>query len=217
MLAVATTPNVGHLLAAMARGVRVVLVDSPSPTDAIRSVSVDDQAGGAMAAGHLLQQGHDRLAILNGPHTIRQCLDRSAGACRAVEGAGFEPEVALREVVLPTLNAAGGDAAIRRLLDAAHGEPPPAVLCVNDLVAIGVQRALRLAGGSDLLHRTALVGYDDSASELATPLTSVRRPKYELGYRAGDLLLVDSAATADPQHIVFQLELVVRESSLSGC
>ncbi|PVU84362.1 LacI family transcriptional regulator (plasmid) [Cellulomonas sp. WB94] len=218
LLVVASTPDVAHLLAPMARGVRVVLVDSPSPTDAIPSVSVDDQAGGAMAAGHLLQQGHDRLTFLNGPHTILQCRDRAAGARRAVKEAGLDPDVVLREVLLPTLNAAGGDAAIRRLLDAGHGEPPPAVLCVNDLVAIGVQRALRLTGGPELLRRTALVGYDDIdiASELATPLTSVRRPKYELGYRAADLLLADSTAGAAPQHIVFQPELVVRESSLSA-
>lgn len=213
LLVVATAPDVEHLLAVMARGVRVVLVDSQSPDDAIPSVSVDDEAGGAMAARHLLEQGHERLTFLNGPCSMRQCRDRSAGARRAVEEAGLDPGIALREVTLASMNAAGGDAAMRRLLE--DGEPPLAVLCVNDLVAIGVQRALRLTGGSALLRRTALVGYDDIdvASELATPLTSVRQPKHELGYRAADLLLTGTAP-GSAQHVVFQPELVVRESSL---
>lgn len=216
LLVVATTPDVEHLRAVMARGVRVVLVDSPSPDDAIPSVSVDDEAGGAMAAHHLLEQGHERLTFLNGPRSMRQCRDRFAGARRAVEEAGLDPDVVLREVTLASMNAAGGDAAMRRLLEEADGEPPPAVLCVNDLVAIGVQRALRLTGGAVLLRRTALVGYDDIdiASELATPLTSVRQPKHELGYRAADLLLAGTTAPGSPQHVVFQPELVVRESSL---
>ncbi|QTE30115.1 LacI family DNA-binding transcriptional regulator [Pengzhenrongella sicca] len=218
LLVVATTPDVTHLLAAMARGMRVVLMDSASPTPAIASVSVDDEAGGAMAAGHLLSLGHDRLTFLNGPHAVRQCRDRSAGVRRAVAAAGLDPDIALREVELPTLNAAGGDAAIRHLLDGVDGAPPSAVMCVNDLVAIGVQRALRHTGGADFLHRIALVGYDDIdvASELATPLTSVRRPKHELGYRAADLLLAGGDAGVVPEQVVFQPELVVRESSLAA-
>jgi len=63
----------------------------------------------------------------------------------------------------------------------------------------------------------ALIGYDDVdfASMLSTPLTSVRQPKYLLGRTAAELLL-DEATNPDThqhQHIVYQPELIVRESS----
>ncbi|NTW41427.1 MAG: LacI family transcriptional regulator [Cellulomonadaceae bacterium] len=196
------------------RGVKVVLLDVPSSHEGISSVSVDDVAGGAMAAEHLLGRGHRALTFLNGPHTIRQCADRRAGVDAAVLAAGLDPAEVVHEVTLSTLDASGGDRAMRALLDATDGVPPAAVFCVNDLVAVGVQRVLRSLGGTALLERTAVIGYDDIdiASELAVPLTSVRQPTHEMGYRAADLLL-DRVVDAPAEHVVFQPELVVRASS----
>lgn len=69
------------------------------------------------------------------------------------------------------------------------------------------------------LEYMALVGYDDIefASVLATPLTSIRQPKYELGH-AAELLLdeVNHATTHQHQHIIYQPELIVRASSRIG-
>ena len=83
---------------------------------------------------------------------------------------------------------------------------------MNDLGAIGVQRAVRRVGGTDLLSRVALVGYDDIdvAAELAVPLTSVRQPTHEMGWAAADILM---RSEAEAEQVVFQPELVVRESS----
>ena len=57
----------------------------------------------------------------------------------------------------------------------------------------------------------AVVGYDDVnfAAELAVPLTSVRQPSHEIGWRAADLLL----GVGEPEQVLFQPELVVRASS----
>ena len=199
-----------------ARGARVVLLDHPSSVPGIPSVAVDDRAGGALAAGHLLGRGHERLVLLNGLHSIRQCVDRQLGVRDAVERAGLDPDEALREVTVARMDARGGDEAMRRLVAERDGAAPEAVLCVNDLVAIGVQRALRALGGTALLRSTALVGYDDLdiSSELASPLTSVRQPALEMGYRAAAILLEGDAGAE--QDVVFQPELVVRDSSTHG-
>jgi LacI family transcriptional regulator len=87
------------------------------------------------------------------------------------------------------------------------------MLCVNDLGAVGVQRALRPRGGTALLESVAIVGYDDIdiAGELAVPLTSVRQPTHEMGYCAADLLLAPASAAVE--QVVFAPELVVRASS----
>ena len=217
VLVVPSSPDLGHLLEMQERGVRVVLLDSSSPVDTISSVSVDDVTGGALAARHLLEQDHRRIVLLNGPHAIRQCADRRAGVDLAVREAGMDPADVVQEVTLTSLDAAGGDAALRWLVEEGAGSPPEAIFCVNDLVAIGVQRALRALGGASLLARVAVVGYDDIdvASELAVPLTSVRQPTHEMGYRAGELLLAPRTGGGG-EHVVFQPELVVRGSSQTG-
>lgn len=208
LLVVPATPEVDHLLALVDRGVPVVMLDSPSPTPLIGSVAVDNVLGGGLAARHLLELGHRALTFINGPHTIRQCQDRSTGVRQAVADAGLDPDETVTELTINSLDAAGGDAALTSVLDAKAGPAPSAVFCVNDLVAIGVQRALRRSG---LIGDVALVGYDDIevASELALPLTSVRQPTHDIGYRAGEVLLSGN----DPEHIVFEPELVIRASS----
>ena len=213
LLIVPSSPDLGTYAALQNRGVRVVLLDAPSPVEGLSSVAVDDRAGGALAAAHLLERGHREIVFLNGPHTIWQASARRAGVDQAVLAAGLDPELVVRELTLDTLNAAGGDRAIERLMGGEQ-RPPAAIFCVNDLVAIGVQRALRRIGGSAMLGSVDVVGYDDIevARELAVPLTSVRQPAYDMGVRGAQVLL-DSDAVAE--HIVFQPELIVRASSSS--
>jgi len=206
--------GVGEIAAMHRRGVKVVLLENPSTIPGVPSVSVDNELGGALAVGHLLEQGHRTITFFNGPHGIRQCAERWRGARRAVVEAGLDPDEVLREVRIENLDAAGGDAAMRGF-HAAEGAPPSALFCVNDLVAIGAQRALRHLGGHRLLRSVAVVGYDDLdiSAELAMPLTSVRQPALAMGQRAADLLITGSAGSA-AQQVVFQPELVVRASSL---
>lgn len=195
------------------RGTPVVLLDRPSQSDALCSVAVDDVHGGELAGAHLLELGHRAIAFVNGPRTLRQCADRRRGLRKAVRAAGLDPDAVVTEVTTATLNAEGGEKAIESLLGYAD---PTAVFCVNDLTALGVLRALmhrRLSVPGDI----AVVGYDDVefAPMLATPLTSVRQPKYQLGSAAAELLFAESGQP-DHRHrqLLFQPELVVRESSL---
>ena len=214
LLVVPSNDDLGPLLALAARGMNTVLLDMPSPTDSLSSVAVDDIAGGRMAGEHLLSLGHREILMLNGPHTIRQCRDRIAGLHRAVERHGLNPDTVVREVRIPTLDAGGAAAAFAPLLD--QDPVPRAVFCVNDLAAIGVQREIRRRR-PELLGHIAIVGYDDIevAAELATPLTSVRQPAHEVGYRATDLLLSrDGDGLPVRDHVVFQPELVVRSTSV---
>ncbi len=216
LLVVPSNDDLGPLMAIAARGMNTVLLDMPSPTDALSSVAVDDIKGGRMAGEHLLDLGHREIVMLNGPHTIRQCRDRLSGLRRAAESRGLDPDAVVREVQITTLDAGGAAAAFARLLD--EDPVPQAVFCVNDLAAIGVQREIRRRR-PELLGRIAIVGYDDIevAAELATPLTSVRQPAHQMGHRAADLLL-SRAGDGSPvrEHVVFDPELVVRASSITA-
>ncbi|WP_460351414.1 LacI family DNA-binding transcriptional regulator [Actinoallomurus acanthiterrae] len=193
------------------RGVAVVLVDHPATGD-VCSVSVDDVAGGDLAVAHLLARGAERLAYVTGPLAIRQCADRRKGARRALRTAGL-PARALEDVVVPEMNASGGALAAEKLL---AGDLPDAIFCANDLLALGVLRALAQAGVR-VPDDVTLIGYDDIefSSAAAVPLSSIRQPTYQLGKIATELLLDECDAPAGHAHqqIMFQPELVVRESS----
>ncbi len=196
------------------RGISVVLLDRPSRIRDLCSVAVDDVRGGELAAAHLLEQGHERLAFVNGPLSIRQCADRRRGVRRAVKAAGLDPEQAVVEIATPMLNTKEGEASVEKLL--ASPVKPTAVFCANDLLALGVMRGLAKRGFS-IPGDFALVGYDDIefASILSTPLTSVRQPKYQLGRAAAELLLDEAMHPETHQHkqVMYQPELIVRESS----
>lgn len=221
VLVVPSTEDIEPLLELRSRGVNVVLLDATSPVPDISSAAVNDVVGGQLAGNHLVAEGHTHIAFVNGAHSIRQCGDRHAGMLRALDSAGLDPATHLTEITASSLNADGGEAAMRHLLatTTAGVDRPTAVFCVNDLVALGVQRTLR-AEGIAMPGEMAVVGYDDVnfAGELAIPLTSVRQPTHQLGYRAADLLLSQHTQGDRFRHeqVQFQPELVVRASSHAG-
>lgn len=198
------------------RGISVVLLDRPSRIKDLCSVAVDDVRGGELATAHLLEQGHERIAFVHGPLSIRQCADRRRGVHRALKAAGFDFEHALVDITTAAQSAREGELVVEQLLEARV--KPTAVFCANDLLALGVMRGL-IKRGLSIPRDMAMVGYDDVefASVLSTPLTSVRQPKYELGRTAAELLLDEAHNFADHQHkhIIYQPELIIRESSRS--
>lgn len=198
------------------RGMSVVLLDRHADDEDRCSVAVDNVRGGSYAARHLLAEGHERIAWVTGSSKIQQLEDRRAGVIQAIDEEGLDPDEALAEISVRTLNAAGGYDAVERLL--AHRIKPTAVACANDLVALGVLRGLT-ERGVEIPADMAVVGYDDIefANALQTPLTTVAQPKYALGQTAMRLLLDEIDGVGDHQHKqqVFTPQLVVRASSVS--
>ncbi|WP_327009283.1 LacI family transcriptional regulator [Dactylosporangium sp. NBC_01737] len=186
------------------RGTPVVLVDRGSGRHSRCSVAVDDLLGGRLAGEHLLEQGHQRITFVGGPASITQVRDRHAGIAEAVEG-----RAELSVVTTPNLTVAAGRAAAAEI-DAT------AVFCANDLVALGVLQGLTQRG-IRVPQDVAIVGYDDIefAAAAAVPLSSVRQPREQLGRTATALLLeeIEDDGRHEHRHVVFQPELIVRESS----
>jgi LacI family transcriptional regulator len=178
------------------------------------SVSVDDVAGGRMAAAHLVETGHRLIAYVSGPMSFTQCRDRRDGVLAAITAHGL-PADALAHIEADRMDVASGREAGRALLTLARR--PTAVFCANDLLALGVLQALYAAGVS-VPGEMAIIGYDDIefAGGAAVPLSSVRQPSAEMGQIAAGLL-VEEIMAAPGQHrhrrVVLEPELVVREST----
>lgn len=195
------------------RGIAAVLVDRVSSDDSFSSVSVDDVAGGALAAAHLIRSGRTRLAFVGGPLQIRQVSDRLAGARQEVEK---HPGVSLEVVPVDALTVLEGRRAGEELVQRSANRRPDAVFAANDLIAVGLLQGLFINGRIRIPEDISLVGYDDImfASASVVPLTSIRQPSALIG-RTGVEILIEEAQDPElePRHVLYQPELVVRGSS----
>ena len=205
-----------HLDMLRRTGVPVVLVDRQATSPDQCSVAVDDVLGGHLAAQHLLERGHRRIAFIGGHVGLPQIEERVAGVEAAVrEGLGSTETLTL--IAPEHLTVAGGREAGSRIVGMPAATRPTAAVCANDLIALGLLQEM-VRHGVRVPDEFAIVGYDDIdyAGAAAVPLTSVRKPRQELGAAAAELLLDEARSGGEHRHQqrLFQPELVVRESSM---
>jgi DNA-binding LacI/PurR family transcriptional regulator len=197
-------------------GVPVVLVNSHNEHVGpyTFSITVDNEHGGFLASDHLIQLGHRRIAYVASAADHSDNHQRLHGYRQALAAAGiaYEPEL----VIMGTGRAGGGERALSKLL--ALASRPTAVFCYNDMTAVGLMHAARLAG-VPLPGDLAVVGFDDIpfASYVHPALTTVAQPKPEMGRQAVEMVKI-LATNGEPSgtgvsDIVIKGRLIVRESS----
>ena len=178
-------------------------------------VDVDGSAGVRQVVDHLLDQGHQRIAVLGWPEESRVGTDRLSGYQEGMEAAGIAIDLAWVK------RAAGeydyGYKATCDLLDLPARRRPTAIVTVFDLIAVGAMRAIEERGlviGRDI----AVTGFDDMpvVLYLRPGLTTVRQPAWEVGQRVIEILVnVLEGTPPAAQQILLTPELIIRESSLS--
>ncbi|MEU7854315.1 LacI family DNA-binding transcriptional regulator [Nonomuraea sp. NPDC049141] len=177
------------------------------------TVDADDRAGIRAGLRHLVSLGHKRIAYINAelPNEYRAREDAYLDFMRDRFGA-VPPGYAERS---PS-TLAGGDAALRRLMD--RPDPPTAIAASTDVVAVGVLHAAHSLGVTvpDCL---SVVGFDDIviAAHTVPALTTVRMPISEIvGYAVTQAVRL-AREPADAQRLpaleIFQPELIVRDST----
>jgi len=177
---------------------------------------VDDDAGGYLAARHLLDTGRRRLAFVGGPTSIRQVADRLQGARRAVKE---EPDATLEVLESEGQTVLAGRSVGNSLVERGREGLPDGIFCANDLLALGVMQSLTMTHTFRIPEDVALIGYDDIdfAVSAVVPLSSIRQPTEALG-RTAIQLLAEEVESQNPTHrsVVFTPELVVRQSTNAG-
>lgn len=179
-------------------------------------VAIDNVAAARDATAHLVAIGRRRIAAIGDQRHIpsgRTSHLRLAGYRQALADAGLPFD---ERLVLPAdhYHRADGAESMARLL--ALDEPPDAVLCFADLLALGALRTL-LAAGRRVPQDVAVVGFDDvEDGRFSTPtLTTVRPDKRRIARVAVSFLLSRIADGLDtpPREVQAGHELVVREST----
>lgn len=162
-----------------AQGLQVALLNRVDVDGTAPSVCADLEAGGAAAARRLVAEGRRRIAVVTGVPGVWTAGARRAGHIQGLAEAGLAP---LLEVGGDYTVAAGAAAAERLFGPDAPAPRPDAVLCANDLTAIGLLDAARTRYGLRCPDDAAIVGFDDipMASWESYRLTTVRLPVGEM-------------------------------------
>jgi len=180
------------------------------------AVVVDNVLASYEATRHLIELGHQHIAIIAGPGTTLTGSGRLEGFCKALQ----EAHLPLREEYMRPggFSMQGGHRAALEILQLPN--PPTAILVCNNRMTLGLMRALR---GLDLKcpQDISVIGFDDfDWSDLFSPrLTTIVQPSYEMGKRATEMLL--QVIQAPDQHleggkqnrVVMKAGLCVREST----
>jgi LacI family transcriptional regulator len=188
----------------------IILVVRRIPGARASLVASDNAAGAARATAHLIGLGHQRIAFVGGLTRMVVRQDRVSGYTKAMNAAGLSVEPGLNVETMPT--KAGGFDGMRGLIAAVPR--PTAVVCFNDVVAIGAMLAVARQGlmvGRDI----AITGFDDTAEarHVSPALTTVAVDAAGLGRRAAQMILrqaIDGERRIESY--IGETRLVIRES-----
>jgi LacI family transcriptional regulator len=195
--AFATARLHSQLLAdAAADGLNVVLMNRTSADSTFPSVSVDNELGGRLAIGHLIELGHARIGYVAGPQSLSTGLHRYRGFLAALQDAGRPADPALVRFA-ESFSIEEGQRCGAEILAAMPG--CTAIAAGNDMLAVGCYAAIEEAGLSCPAD-VSVVGFNDMPfiDRLRPPLTTVAFPHYQLGTQAGGLLLDRITGTPGP-------------------
>jgi DNA-binding LacI/PurR family transcriptional regulator len=176
-------------------------------------VAIDNVTAAREATAHLLSLGRRRVAAVGAQEHGGTARLRLRGHHDALRAAGLEPDPDLVADV-ERFDRASGALAADRLM--ALPDPPDAMFCFNDELALGALRALAVRG-LRVPQDVAVAGFDDieDGAYSVPSLTTVRPDLVGLADAALDLLArrASGAETGPPQEVIVGHELVVREST----
>ena len=197
------------------RNVPLVFIDIGPKRPGISLLKVDYHRGIRQGVQHLAALGHRNIAFISGPATLHSAQSRLTAFSTAMKESGIAPNPAW--IVEGNHTMEGGIAAMEHLLAANAKNMPTAVMCSNDMTAIGVLHKLYRAGlrvPDDL----SVIGFDDIhiAGVTIPPLTTVQMSRFELARAAVAALRahVENPDDPTPKHdYKIQTDLIVREST----
>jgi DNA-binding LacI/PurR family transcriptional regulator len=198
-----------HIKALADMGAPFILWGIPGPNLHCCSVTGDNITGGALATGHLIHTGRQRIGFIGGPVDDMEAEQRLKGYESALQSAGRKVDP--NRMVCGDYSHASGIASMQRLLE--QTPDLDAVFVTSDLMAIGAIGVIENSG-KRVPEDIAVVGYDDItiAAYNNLPLTTVRQNIS----MSGKLLaqnLIQFIKTGVVTNVTIPVELVVRKSA----
>ncbi len=191
----------------------IVLAEFRLENPKTSTILLDYETGIRAAVEHLAGLGHSKIAYLAGPHKIHSAITRENNFRTAMEAAGLPTQK--KWVIECDHTLKGGVAGFDRLQSLATR--PTAILCSNDMTAIGVLRAAYMKG-LRVPQDLSVVGLDDIdfAEFTLPPLTTIRLSRGDLARAAFEALRLqaEEASLSDIQReFLVSTSLVLRGST----
>lgn len=193
-------------------GVPIVCVDRKLVRESVDTVVINNEKGGYLAVSHLIELGHQRIAILSSSSQFSSFEERQKG----YEGALLESGIEIDPELIRECDPRSTENAFqftRELLDLAN--PPTAIFATNNLMTLGSLEAIHDKNLS-IPDDVSIVGFDDMpwARAISPPLTLIKQPGYEMGRRAAELMFQRlEDPKREPVQITMEPSLIVRKST----
>jgi len=194
------------------RDIPMVFVDSGPAGPFVRALIVDYRNGILEGVQHLASLGHRDISFISGPLRQGSAQARKTAFIESMEEIGLMPRPGWLVEGDHTLE--GGMRAMTHLLS--MPERPTAVMCSNDMTAIGALRVLTRAG-LNVPRDISVIGFDDIhlAEFVYPPLTTVRMSRKDLARGAFESLrsIAENLAPPQQRHWTIPTKLIVRQST----
>jgi DNA-binding LacI/PurR family transcriptional regulator len=176
-------------------------------------VDINNVAASKKAVKHLIGEGHERIAHFAGPSYSTHTAERIEGVRRAFSESQL---VFGDDVIVRTGDTLKEGYEAGRAFFEDQADPPTAVFCYNDLVAIGLARALREMD-YEVGRDVSIIGCDniELLDYLPVPISSIEVPLYEMGRKATELLVqrLDTREQKPSEKVYLDADLVLRDGS----
>ena len=197
-----------------ARGVPFVILWTYQPNGPASYIGFDNFAASRLITEHVLAKGHRKIAMIAG---ITAGNDRAAIRAQGVRATLAEKGIDLREPFFAEADydiRAGADVAEAML---ARENRPTAIICGNDVLAVGAIGGIRSAG-LRVPDDVSVVGFDDIDLALVVEpaLTTIRVPHRRMGRAAAEYILANMAGEETDESILIDVDLIER-GSLAEC
>ena len=192
------------------RDVPLVFVDAGPDKPTVSLLKIDYRHGIRQGVQHLAALGHRKIAFITGPAELLSAQARLSAFRTSLAECGIpacEPWIVQGDHTLE-----GGMAGAEKLLD--RPERPTAIMCSNDMTAIGVLH-MAYRKGLKVPSDLSVVGYDDIAMSHAVipPLTTIQMSRVRLAKAAVKALRAHVEGTTHERDYKITTQLVVREST----
>ncbi|RPA69109.1 LacI family transcriptional regulator [Cyclobacteriaceae bacterium YHN15] len=202
-----------HMLDFINEGKPVIQFDKITDQLDTPKVIVDDFEGAYQAVKHLIDEGYDKIAHLRGRSEVKNANERALGYEKALKDfkREFQPEW-IKECKL--INEEEGYVFTKELMESEN--PPNAIFCITDLVALGVIKYLKKAG-INIPQQVGVMGFSNwKLAEIVNPsLSSVDQHGYQIGVTATEMLIekIQNHDIESHETVEIKTNLVVRDST----
>jgi LacI family transcriptional regulator len=189
-----------------------VIFDLPQVKDVLNSVLIDHSLCSYKATNYLIKNNHKRILIIDAYRYLDGYSKYVLGYIRALKENHLEMDKDLMQEANPDIN--GGYSVAKKLFQ--DKIDFTGVLAISDLVAVGVYKFAKKFD-IKIPDDISVIGNDDIplARYLSPPLTTIRQPKFLIGFKSAELLLEKIQTmdkTEDPKSMILDIKLINRKS-----